>query len=482
MLFDGLTRIDQEGEPILAVAKEISLSEDGLRYTFQLQETKWSNGQPVTAHDFEYAWKKILSPDFASPFAALFYPIENAKRAKIGQAPPEDIGVRATSEYTLEVTLAHPAPYFLYMIANPIFSPIPAALEKQNPKWHREADTFVSNGPFRLASWDHDVALRVEKNPYYHDSLNVKLDAITACIIKDPHTMLQLFEQGELDWAGAPLANIPLSSLETLKAKGKLHSAKSGGVFMLRLNVERPPLHNANLRRALSAALDRQTLVRNIMHGNERAAYSIVPPVIALDGGRAFDADPELARQYLEHALSELGYTRDTLPPIVLSYASEEGQRALSQAIVGQWNAVLGIEVKLEALDPNLFFANMVSGKMQMGGSPWYTLHNDPISNLEHVKSKKRYNMTRWEDPIYRDLLDAADQELNPHARDMLLRKAEDMVLNELPLIPIYVTSYNYLKRPEVHAVCISELGQIDFKWAELSKQEPDDRESCTGE
>ena len=125
---------------------------------------------------------------------------------------------------------------------------------------------------------------------------------------------------------------------------------------------------------------------------------------------------------------------------------------------MGQWKEVLGIAVQLEGLDPNVFYSNMVTGKSHMGGAAWYAMHDDPIFNLEHVKSKKRYNVTRWEDPVYRSLLDAADQELDSHAREMLLRKAEDMVLSELPLIPIYVTSYNYLKRPEVNDVFISEV------------------------
>ena len=243
----------------------------------------------------------------------------------------------------------------------------------------------------------------------------------------------------------------------------------AGGIFQLKCNVEKPPLHCTNVRRALCAAIDRQALIDNVLHGGESVALSVLLPKAALSDKLVPDADPELARRYLELALEELECTRETLPPLVLSYATLEGQKALAQAIANQWQQVLGIRVVLEGYEANTYYSRMGSGQMHIGGAAWYAWHNDPIFNLEHVKSKAaRYNATRWEDPVYCALLNAADRQVNEEKREALLRRAEEMIMDELPLIPIYITNYKYMARPELEGVCIGDLGQIDFRWAKL--------------
>jgi oligopeptide transport system substrate-binding protein len=467
MLFESLTRVGPDNKVQPAMAEKIEIDEAKRTYTFTLRPAYWSNGQPVVAADFELAWKEMCAPDFDSPFAFVFYPIKNAEAAKSGRVGVDAIGVTAVDQRTLIVELQHPAPYFLYLISSPLFSPVCRAVFG-DPRWSSDAgEKYISNGPFMLQQWRHGEEVVVEKNPRYWDASHVALERVTVSMVEDPATALELFEQGELDWAGEPLSELPLSSFDRLRQEGRLHSCLAGGIFQLKFDVEQGPLRSAAFRRALACAINRRELADHILRGGEQVATTILPPSLALGGGDLVDDDAPQARRELQVALQELGCNLEDLAPIKLSYATIEGHKALAQAIQHQWQETLGIKIQLDGMEWNSFFASMWRGEVQIGGAPWYSWHDDPIYNLSHVRSKTaRYNSTHWDHADYKALLDAADTEMDLDKRRGFLQEAERLVLHESPLVPLYVTTFKYVADERLEGVFISELGHIDFKWA----------------
>jgi len=207
MLFEGLTRLSKEEKPELALAKEVSLSQDLKRYTFALKESFWSEGTPLTAYDFVYAWRRALSPAFPSDYAAQLYVIKNGRAVKEGKLLQEELGVKALDERTLQVDLERPAPYFLELLSFPIFFPLLQSRQESYSRFVDHEDSLVGNGPFCLKRWKQDDSLLIEKNERYWDSKSVKLKRVFFVMV-DSETELALFEKGELDWAGSPLSSL----------------------------------------------------------------------------------------------------------------------------------------------------------------------------------------------------------------------------------------------------------------------------------
>lgn len=470
ILFDSLTRVSPGEIVTPAMADEITLSDDRRTYTFHLREAFWSNGMPVRASDFAWAWREMVAPDFDSPFSYAFYPIKNAEAAKKGEVSVHELGVKAIDERTLVVELEHPAPYFLYLVSSPLFAPVCEAVAAKDPRWWCEGgDTFVCNGPYCLERWKHGEEIELHRNPRYWDVGAVGLDRVTFSMVEDPHTTLELFERGQLDWAGEPLSELPLSALDRLREEGKLKICPAGGIYQLKLNVEQGPLSSVAFRRALASAIDRREIIDHILKGDETVATSIVPPVLTLGGGLLIDGNLEHAHRFLAEALEELGYSLEEVPPLRLTYATLEGHKALAQAIQNQWQKGLGIQVELQGMEWNTYFASMARGEVQIGGAPWYSWHNDASFNLNHVRSKSaRYNSTRWEHPTYQALLHEADYEIDLDRRAQLLREAEQFVVEQAPLVPLYVTTYKYVATEDLSGVFIGELGHVDLKWARL--------------
>ncbi len=280
MLFEGLTRIDYDHKPHSALAEEIFISEDQRTYTFKLREAYWSNGDPITANDFAYSWRKILDPQFPSLFAYKLYPIQNAAEIKEGKLPIDQLGVRVLNEKTLEVTLNYPTPYFLELIAFPTFFPVNQKVDEAMPEWAAEAGSFfVTNGPFSLKKWEHESEITVVKNPQYWNADSVRLDAIQLAMIDDTTTEFYMYEMGELDWAGSPISNLPPEFIPALKEEGKLEILPSTGVYYFKVNTDNPILNNAKIRQALSYCINREEIVEHITQAGQKPACALVPPM-----------------------------------------------------------------------------------------------------------------------------------------------------------------------------------------------------------
>ncbi|KQL43448.1 ABC transporter substrate-binding protein [Brevibacillus choshinensis] len=466
--FDGLTRIGEDGKPHESVAEKIDVSEDGMTYTFHLRDSKWSNGDPVTAKDFEFAWKRALDPKTASNYAYQLYYLKNAEEYNLGKAKVDDVGVKALDDKTLEVKLKNPTPFFLELTAFYTYFPVNQKVVEADPKWASEAKTHVANGPFKMETWEHKSKVVLVKNDNYWDKDTVKLDKIDFSMVEDENTELSMFDNGDLDWAGAPMSALPTDAIPALKDSGKMETRPIAGTYMYKFNTEKAPFNNAKIRKAFAYAINRQTIIDNVTQANQQPAMGLVPPTMAVTSTPYFkDNDVEAAKKLLEEGMKEEGITK--LPPLTLSYNTSEGHKKIAEAIQDQWKKAFGVEIKLENKEWKVFLDDMHQGNFQIARSSWTGDFNDPINFLELFKFKKGGNNdTNWENPKYQELLNKSALEKDPEKRKQILAEAEALFMDEMPAAPIYFYTHSYVKNDKVKGVVLDGLGFVDWKWADI--------------
>lgn len=468
--FERLTWLDTEGVPQPAAAESWEASEDGLTYTFHLREgSQWTNGKPVTAHDFEYSWKRTLNPETLSQSAALFYIIEGAEEYNVGDGSAEDVGVTALDDYTLEVTLINPAPYFLDLINGQAFSPVLQSVVEADPGWATEAgDGYVSNGPFTLIEWVHNGHITLGKNDTYWDSENVHLDQVNMQIIESQSTANNAFQAGEIDYVGNPFTYVSLDALEIYRENGQLTIADEGSVYYYTINTQDEIMSNLNMRKALALAIDRQSLIDNVLKGGENPAMGLVPPSInGFENKEPYfsDNDPEAAREFLSQALEELGLSDPSELTLSLDFNTSEAHSAVAQFIQNNWIENLGINVELSNAEWQVHLDNLGTQNYQVARLGWSSRYNDGTSLLNmYLTPTTGNNYTGWDSEEYRRLLEQADSELDSEKRIDLLKEAEALFIEEMPVIPIYYYSNPYVVQDHVLNMVPDSLGHVNLK------------------
>ncbi|MEB2269236.1 peptide ABC transporter substrate-binding protein [Bacillus safensis] len=475
--FEGLTRINAEGKPENAMASDIKTSADGKTYTFTLRDAKWSNGDPVTAKDFEYAWKWALDPKNESQYAYQLYYIKGAEAANKGKAKVADVGIKAKDDKTLVVELENPTPFFTELTAFYTYMPVNQKVAEKNKNWYTNAgENYVSNGPFVLSQWKHGGSITLEKNNEYWDKDTVKLKKINMSMIKDTNTELSMFKKGELDWAGSPTGSLPTESLKTLKKEGGLKIQTIAGIYNYKFNTKVKPLNNANIRKALAYSINRQAIVDKITQGEQVPAMAIVPPTMQgfTDNKTGYfkDHDVATAKELLEKGAKELGYKSvSDLPTLKLSYNTDEGHQKIAQAIQEMWKKDLGVKVELDNSEWNVYIDKIHSGDYQIGRMGWLGDFNDPVNFLELYKDKDGGNNdTGWESKEYKQLLNDSAKETDKTKREEMLKKAEEIIINDMPVAPIYFYTQLWVQDPKLKGVVVSGLGDVQYKWAHFEK------------
>jgi len=466
--FDGLTRLDKNAKPMNSVAQDVKVSEDGLTYTFTLRDSKWSNGEPLTAHDFEFAWKRALDPKTASNYAYQLYYVKNGQKFHTGKGTADEVGVKALDDKTLEVKLENPTPYFLELTAFYTYYPVSKKVVEANPNWAKEAATHVGNGPFKMTAWEHKSKIVLEKNENYWDKDNVKLDKIEMAMIEDENTELSMFENGELDWAGQPLSQLPTDAIPALKDAGTLVIHPKATMYWYKFNTEKAPFNNVKIRKAFAYAVNRQEIVDNITQAGQVPAMGLLPQTMAVKPEGYFkDNDVETAKKLLEEGMKELGITE--LPSITLSYNTVERHKKIAEAVQDQWKKVLGVDVKLANKEMKVHLEDMHQGNYQIGRLGWNADFNDPINYMEMYRDKDGGNNdTRWENARYKELIIQSAKETDPEKRKALFAEAEQIFMDEMPVIPIFNDVDVWAQSDKVKGVQVDGLGFIDFKWAEM--------------
>lgn len=477
LIYEGLTRMNEKGEGELALAESVCVSEDGKTYTFRLKEALWSDKEPITAFDFEHSWKKTLTPDFGSPCPYLLFPVKNAEKAIQKIVSPDEVAVKAIDARTLQVELENPTPYFLSLITFCNFYPIPRHVEVKNGSWDSAPDAnLVVSGPYRLAKWERNKEILLEKNPFYWDAKNVHLDKILLSIISNEKTALQMYERGELDFLGTMTSPLSVDDLAYSKEKRILQVQPLGGLLFCTFNMNRFPFQNENIRKAFSLAINRDAIVQNITQLSETAATRCVPPVLAGNKNRKLFPSfaPEEAKKYFELALKELEIEAKILSQeIEFTYEGEDLYRRIAQAIQQQWKEVLGIEVKIAEHDRKTLITKHMQRNYSVGMDRFIAQYNDPYNILERFKHKNgTKNLPGFESSDYAYFLDEAATINDPAKRLETLNRAEEVLIDAMPIAPIFHFNQGVLIHPKFENVAFSPLGNLLFKNLTL-KDEP---------
>ncbi|MBA2368324.1 MAG: peptide ABC transporter substrate-binding protein [Candidatus Protochlamydia sp.] len=435
LLFEGLMRYSEKEQVINGVAQSIEISSDAKQYIFKLRQSFWNDGTSVTAHDFEYAWKKILSPDFNTTVAEVFYPIKNAMKAKQGKLSLDSIGVKSIDDRTLKVDLEHPVPYFLQLTAHTVYSPIHRIIDQKRPQWPYECESnYPCNGLFQLKINQPNQGFQLTRNPFYWDANSTSWDQIHLIYV-NPSQALHVFQQDEVDWIGNPF--------------GAFHSdfitKKSGEVFVFPntwacwqvFNTSCFPYNSPKIREAFSYAINREEITSKaflplnpafspFVHRHTNPAETFFP---------AFD--PIKASQLFHEALDELGVSINDFHPLTLIYNEGEIREYTANCLKVQFKEVLGIECELKPLSWNKLFYQMNSGNFQIGLFNWSPSVDDPLYMLNYFRHCTA-NIAHWEHPDFQNLLQLSEHQINPFRRSFYLIKAEQLLQQEKPIIPIF--------------------------------------------
>ncbi len=453
LLFEGLVRLKDDGSFQLAQAASYDVSADKRVYTFRLRHNTWSNGDPVTAYDFEKSWKDILTPTFPAINAQLFYPIYNAEKAKKGLVPLDEVGVQAMDATTLVVTLEQPTPYFFDLLSFCAFSPVHATIDAKHPNESR----FISNGPFVLKDWKHNDHLLLERNPNYWNRENVRPESLYFSMVQNEATVLQMFEKGELDMIGEPLSPIPIDAIATLKRSGRLKTRHDAATTFVTFNTTHRLFSHPKIRKAFAYAIHRKDIVDHVSQLNDCVATNFIPPTLKNGPARSFfiDGDVDTAQKLFHEGCTELGLSPDAFQDLTYLYAHSDLNHKIAQVLQRQWANAFGIEVKLEGLEFKTLMDRLTKRNYQFAQGFWRAQYNDPMNILERFKCKEiPKNYPHWENPRYAHLLEASFFTTGED-RSALIERAEEIFLDEMPLAPIYHWNYAYMLR--------SPLEHIDF-------------------
>ncbi|MFE8697155.1 peptide ABC transporter substrate-binding protein [Cytobacillus sp. FJAT-53684] len=487
--FEGLTTKSPDGKIIPGMAELPEVSEDGLTWTFHLRDgMKWSNGDPVTAEDFEYAWKYALNPNTASQYAYQLYYLEGGEEFnsvssnKENRQIPEEVlkpyrdkvGVKALDEKTLEVKLAKPTPYFLDLTSHYTYYPINKKVQEQNSDWYKEADTFVSNGAFTLSEWKHKESVKLVKNESYYDKDKINLDEVLLYIIEDQNTAWQMYQSDEMDL----IVNLPAEVTGMLidKEDPEFHNASDLATYYYNLNTGVKPFGNVKVRRALSMAIDRQAIVDHVSQGGQIPAYGVIPPGMPDESGdfrenaeQLFEESVEKAKKLLEEGLAEEGL--DKMPKFSFLYNTSETHKAIAEAIQEMWRKNLGIEeMVLENAEFQVKLDREQAGDFQISRGGWIGDYVDPMTFMDIWVTDGPYNDVNWGNKEYDKLIQTAKSTMDKGTRMDAMHQAEQILMDEMPIIPIY-----YYSKPHAYKHFISSIyapinRYPQFKYADIKK------------
>jgi len=469
--FEGLMVFDKEAGPIkYGVAESYTVSDDGRIYEFKLRsDAKWSNGDPVTASDFVYAWTRALYPGTASQYAWLITDaarIKGAREYNTGRANVDAVGVRATDAQTLVVELDEAVPYFLDLMAFPTFAPVHKATVESGVDF-TEAEHWVSNGPYVLSPDSSGRKLVLEPNKHYYDLSDLAFDRIEIAIIEDDVERIAAFDAGELDWTGPQ--ELPLTEIQNLAARREFRQEAYLAVEYIVFNTTTKPLDDVRVRRAIGLAINRDDIVIKQLQGVGQAAYGFVPPMPGFSTEVRRKTDVDAAKKLLADA----GYPDGKDFP-TLTYLVPTGNRnaeAVGQLLKTQLADTLGIELVLESKPLEDLLGTVRAGEFMMTRSAWVGDFVDPASFLGLWTSDSAQNKAQWKSADYDALLDKAAAIRDRGNRYEIYEQAELMLDEAHPVTPLYYKVQTYLLRDSVEGFAPHKLNVHLLKYAKKSSK-----------
>lgn len=468
LLYEGLTRCLSDGSVALGVADNVDISEDGKRYVFHLRKSVWNDGVPVTAKDFESTWKQILNPKNPAVCAYLFYPILNAESVVCGTKSVDEVGIRAIDDSTLEVLLERKTPHFLSLTSFPSFLPIPQhKLEKLECPMPLCPLQWVSNGPFQLDQIKSQSSIFFRKNPTFWNAEEIQLQGIAVLIIPNDTTALEMFQRRELDWLGGQLSGIPPDAFFSLYDQMQF-SPIAASTFCT-FNTEKSPFSNQNIRKAFHFATDKEKIARELIPMAQILATRYIPP--ALCGGKdrvLFPSfNPQLAKESLQKGLLEI---QEPIESVTLHYKAGGIEGKLALVLKEMWEKTLQLPIKLVQMDGKSHKDCLHRRNYEIAISFWIAQYQDPMNILERFKVRSNAkNYCAWEDPEYGTLLQKAADALDPLTRMEFLEKAEQLLADQIPMIPLFHWSNPSLSQPRLQNMHTSPCGGPLFEQCGLS-------------
>lgn len=454
-MYENLVTLDDDDNTVPGAAESWDYDEDTLTYTFHLRKDGvWTNGDPVTAKDFEFAWSQALNPDVASDYAYFLYFIKNAEKYFNGEVAWDEVGVKVVDDYTLEVTLEQPTPYALFLFSFGTLAPINQRFYEAvgADLYSTEVQYFCTNGPFALTEWSHNDKIVMQKNDAWHGAADVEVEEIDWKIITDANAALSSFLAGDLDMVGLGTGEL---IKQATAAGATIQSYTDGTSFYIYFNNNDQYLSNVNLRRALFNAIDEQKEIDTVWQNDNEPMTSFTAPGVSATDGTSFagkvgelyapSRDQEKAKEYLATALSELGCTVDELSAH-LSIDCGDSATSIAEASFyqEQWRQVLGIEVTVNSMITKQGSQNRKTGNYVMSVTGWGPDYNDPNTFLDLWVTDGGNNQTGFSNERYDELIDLASKETDLEKRESYFIECEQIIADQLPIGPAFWRASSY--------------------------------------
>ena len=482
-MFEGLVKWVDDGEgnavtaPGQAESWEKVVNDDGtVTYTFTLRDgIKWSDGQPVTAADFEYTWKRLANPETAADYCYMIDMVQGYADVASGAADPDTLGIKAIDDKTLEVVLSYDCPYFEEIMAFPATFPVRQDMVEGNEQWTYDPATYIGNGPYKMAEWSHNAYILAEKNENYYDYENLGPDTIRFTLLDDANAMLTAYNSGELDF----IENFPTDEMANYLASGEITVADYLGTYYVCFNTEDEVFSDPLIREAFSLAIDRNYIVENVSQAGEVPATAYVPSGVNDAAGPSGDdfrtvggdyysvaaEDYEANCEKARELLAEAGYPNgEGFPTVEYTYNTDDKHKAIAEALQNMWQEVLGVTVTLSNQDWNVFLESRKQGDYQIARNGWIADYNDPCSFLDMWYTDGGNNDAQYSNPEYDAQIDAAKATSNQEERMAAFHAAEDILIEQdSVLAPIYFYTQPYMLADDIQGMYYTPLGYFFF-------------------
>ena len=468
--FEGLMTLDENAQPVYGQAESYEISEDQLTYTFHLRDgLKWSDGSDLTASDFVYSWNRAIAPETAADYEYMFDCIE-------GYADG-NLNVTAVDDKTLEVKLVAATPYFLELCAFPAYLPVKKSVVEANPDgWTQDPATYIGNGPYRMAEWEHSSHILMEKNPNYWNADAVVSDQIRFVLMEDDAAQLAAYETGEV----VMIDSVPTDEIPVLKDNPEYHVEGQLGTYYVSFNTQDEIMSNLLLRKALILAVDRTYIVEEIGQAGQQEAGAFV--AIGLSdsdptkefrevGGDYYDPkDYEGNLELAKQALADAGYPNgEGLPTLEYIYNEGTGNQQVGEALQNMW-AQIGVNVEIVSQEWNTFLNTRKDGDYQIARNGWLGDYNDPISFLDMWITDGGNNDAQWSNAEYDQLISDIKSSSDQTERMEKMHQAEDLIFADWMLCPIYYYTDIYMIKDNVTGFYASKLGFKYFMYASVTE------------
>jgi oligopeptide transport system substrate-binding protein len=448
----GLYTDDGAGEPIPGMAATTSVSEDGLTWTFTLRDAVWSDGVPVTANDFVYAFRRIMNPETLSQYAALLYGVRNAEEVNTGAVPPEQLGVSAPDDKTLVIELEYPAPYLPSLLTHQTTAPVPSHVVEEFGNGWIQPENIVVNGPYVLEEWRSNNYVRLVKNPSFYEADQVCFQEVYYYPTTDVNAAVRRVRAGELDIN----TDFPGQQKEELERElpGYVHQHPFLLTTYYVFNQRIAPFDDARVRQALTMTVDREFIVDAILRTGQEPTSRLVPPgVTDYPGGPEADWWTLSREERLERAralLMEAGFGPNNPLSFEFTYRNTRDNPRIAPVVQSNWQDIADwVDVSISGIEAQIHYENLRTGNFQVGDAGWVADYNDAQNFLFLLESRTgAMNYGKYSNPEYDALVARSNEELDPAARTALLVQAENMMLADMPILPMYFDTSRNLVDP----------------------------------